>query len=434
MTTSTDPSSRACLYLRISKDRDDETSTRTQEAECRAWAEREGLDVVKVYVDRVSGYKDRRRPDYESLMLDARTDEWDVAICWRLDRWTRKGVAEAYESIAHLRSLGKRWVAATQPELNGVGAQQELMLAIMSYVARLESDARSERARSWHAGRDVPSSAPPYGIAAGWTEPVPEEAAHIREAAASMIAGASLRSVSREWQAAGYGGRRWRPSAVKGLILNPALVTYGVLTQECQDEVREGLSARDIHSGRQLGRRGEAVTLLAGLAQCGRCGEKLYGARQNKRQRYRCTQCCMTATAELVEPEVLAWLFQNVSIGQLRHATQGYGAVGAELEQLAERRASLMRLVAQGLATEADAAEGLATIQRQEEQLTEERGTAADLPDLGSGESLEELWQRWSLHERRSVLAACCSVVVEPFAPGSPRNYWDPERVGVAAV
>lgn len=57
-----DQHTTADLYLRLSPDREGKTAIDRQEADCRAWAERNGLTVRKVHIDRGrSGYKNVSR-------------------------------------------------------------------------------------------------------------------------------------------------------------------------------------------------------------------------------------------------------------------------------------------------------------------------------------------------------------------------------------
>ena len=57
----------ADLYLRLSLDREGKTAIERQEADCRAWAERNGLTVREVHLDRGrSGYRDVIRKGFEA--------------------------------------------------------------------------------------------------------------------------------------------------------------------------------------------------------------------------------------------------------------------------------------------------------------------------------------------------------------------------------
>ncbi|WP_426364778.1 recombinase family protein [Streptomyces sp. E-08] len=57
------------LYLRLSLERDGKTAIERQEADCRAWAERNGLTVRKVHVDRGrSGYKAVERKGFAAAL------------------------------------------------------------------------------------------------------------------------------------------------------------------------------------------------------------------------------------------------------------------------------------------------------------------------------------------------------------------------------
>ena len=98
---------RAVIYVRISKDRTEETSTTTQEAICREYAERHGWEFVGRSRPRPIGIQ----TGFEGAGLDRamrllRTGAADVLVVWRLDRFVR--------SVAH---FGKLW-----PELDAAKA------------------------------------------------------------------------------------------------------------------------------------------------------------------------------------------------------------------------------------------------------------------------------------------------------------------------
>lgn len=80
---------RCALYVRLSNDRPDETSTDRQEADCRKLAEAKSWEVVAVYKDLQSAWSDKERPDFERMLRDARSGAFDVLLVWKFDRLAR---------------------------------------------------------------------------------------------------------------------------------------------------------------------------------------------------------------------------------------------------------------------------------------------------------------------------------------------------------
>ena len=56
------PLQSVALYVRLSKDDGESTALARQEKECREFADREGLSIVKVYSDNESAFSGKERP------------------------------------------------------------------------------------------------------------------------------------------------------------------------------------------------------------------------------------------------------------------------------------------------------------------------------------------------------------------------------------
>jgi len=111
----------------------------------QAWAVNPGLELVNVYEVRESAWKSAHRKALTEVYTDARAGRLQILLCWALDRLSREGVAATLEIINRLAeykvkvwSLHESW---TQVE----GRLQELLLSIVAWIARMESERRSER-------------------------------------------------------------------------------------------------------------------------------------------------------------------------------------------------------------------------------------------------------------------------------------------------
>ena len=81
-------SKRIAIYTRVSTD---DQTTENQERELRAIADRQGWEVVKVYMDHgVSGAKERdERPAFKEMCDDATRRGFDLVAAWSVDRLGR---------------------------------------------------------------------------------------------------------------------------------------------------------------------------------------------------------------------------------------------------------------------------------------------------------------------------------------------------------
>ena len=75
---------KIAIYCRVSTSQQD---TETQVNECRAYAERCGYEVVKVYQDKISGVTGKEdRPELTLLLQDAFTRKFDAVVVYSIDR------------------------------------------------------------------------------------------------------------------------------------------------------------------------------------------------------------------------------------------------------------------------------------------------------------------------------------------------------------
>ena len=95
---------RVAIYLRVSTDGQ---TTANQELELRAWAERAGHGVVKVYADNGhSGSKSRsERPALDAAMKDAVRRKFDILAAWSVDRLGRS-LQDLVATLQDLRAAG----------------------------------------------------------------------------------------------------------------------------------------------------------------------------------------------------------------------------------------------------------------------------------------------------------------------------------------
>jgi len=95
---------RAAIYSRYSSDRQNPKSIEHQDAEARAYAAREDLDVVATYSDsEVSGASMHGRDGIGRLLADARGRLFDVVIVEEIDRLSRSlaDSAAIYDRLTH---------------------------------------------------------------------------------------------------------------------------------------------------------------------------------------------------------------------------------------------------------------------------------------------------------------------------------------------
>ena len=93
---------RAAIYARYSTDLQRDTSIDDQVRSCKARIDKEGWAFVATYTDHAISGSIRMRPEYQKLLEDARSGEFDVVLSEALDRLSRdqEDVAALYKHLS----------------------------------------------------------------------------------------------------------------------------------------------------------------------------------------------------------------------------------------------------------------------------------------------------------------------------------------------
>ena len=101
------------IYARYSSDNQREESIEGQLRECKAFAEKNDIQIVGTCIDRALSAKTDNRPDFQRMIKDSEKGMFDTVIVWKLDRFARNRYDSAhYKSI--LRKNGVKVISATE--------------------------------------------------------------------------------------------------------------------------------------------------------------------------------------------------------------------------------------------------------------------------------------------------------------------------------
>jgi len=281
----------AAIYCRISLDRNGEgLGVERQEALCRKLAKERGWPVAEIYVDNDrSAYSGKPRPAYQRMFADIEAGLRDAVVCVDLDRLTRRPAElEAFMDLADMHHVA---LANVSGDTDLASSDGRFKARIMGAVARQESERKGERVSreaEQAARRGVPrGSRRPFGYEPDRVTVREDEAALIKDAVERVLAGVSLPSIARDWNARGISTpqgalRGWSGTSVVEVLRNPRIaglrtyhgevVSEGAWPAIVDRETFERLQVKIRRSARP-GR--PARRLLSGVARCGLCGSPM---------------------------------------------------------------------------------------------------------------------------------------------------------------
>lgn len=212
MKTSKHQARRVVGYVRISRDREDETSTTTQRQAIEAYCTVHGWTLVDVIVEPGrSAFKHNRnsRPGFKAAMSLIAGGVADTFVVWKLDRAARNTLDLLKFVREDLATYDAEFVSTTE-SFDTTTAMGRAMLTIVSALAEMESAQKSDRAKAWHDHRRqngaVPAGLPPIG----YVKPRPNVieldvnvAPLVREAAHRIVRGESINSTVKFLNGAG---------------------------------------------------------------------------------------------------------------------------------------------------------------------------------------------------------------------------------------
>lgn len=436
------------------------------------------------------------RPAFRKALLMLESGEADGLLVFDLDRLARD-VLDLDDLITVVKQLDgdvavDSYTGSLRELHTSAGRQTARILMDVAVKSsedtqrRVADRRRQQAAGGWYGG----GARRPYGYrpdpkAAKYRKTllvVPAEAAELRSWADQLLAGVSLRTLAADLRARkvpSVTGATWDTQTIRDALLKPTVA---------------GLAVHDVRgAARKLRKRGEPVPFDAGVVgkaqwpaildestwravaskltdpsrrsstrgntprwlgsliyRCGRCAEagvvetvsiSAGDAAHNPAYKCRGPRGHLRRAAHpvdaYVEEVVIARLAQPDAVGLIRTADDSVDrdALSRERNTLRERRARILRLVADGTFTEAEAR---AQSRKLNERLTEidaklntiaERGPLDELP-LGTAE-VAEVWARLPLGSKRAILRTLMTVTLERGKPGrySTGAYFDGSSV-----
>ena len=136
---------KICIYSRVSTGEQD---TKNQSSVLSDWANQRGYEVVKVYTEEESAWRNGHQRELANLIVDARRRKFQAVLVWALDRLSREGALAILSLVNKLSSCGVKVLSYQESWTEAPGEVAELLYALTGWVARMESQRRSERTKA----------------------------------------------------------------------------------------------------------------------------------------------------------------------------------------------------------------------------------------------------------------------------------------------
>jgi len=410
------------LYLRLSVDRDGKDALERQEADLRAWADREGLTVRKVWSDNASGFKDVKREDFDKAIRAVTTGEVGTLAVWKLDRLSRRGAGQVGTIMDQIEAVKGR-IVFYRDSLDTSDSNHRTLIILVSEQARAESANTSVRVRAKiaaDASKGIPKKGTrPFGWESDGITLRESEAIHIREAVRYLLEeGGSMIRIAHRWNEAnvktdgmsrerrGRDGVKkaarpyWTATTVRNVLLrgrNAGLLVHD--GEELENSLIQPIITRaELDALRARVKVGtpmesRASSALGGIIRCA-CGAPMHmttsysqrkGGPRYTYKHYVCSQKLYDKTqkhASIAQPiadkavglQVIAAISLGlVTVNDSPAFGERLGEIADRLTQLNEQEANVEDMLAEGLGNKARHKSRLAAIAAERDELNNER-------------------------------------------------------------
>ena len=133
---------KVVIYARYSSDNQREESIEGQIRECTAFAEKNGITILRHYIDQAFSAKTDNRPEFQNMVKDSGKRLFDLVIVWKLDRFARN----RYDSARYKATLKKNGVkVVSAAEVISDGAEGIVPESVLEGYAEYYSADLSEK-------------------------------------------------------------------------------------------------------------------------------------------------------------------------------------------------------------------------------------------------------------------------------------------------
>jgi putative DNA-invertase from lambdoid prophage Rac len=138
---------KVVAYIRVSTERQDAAN---QLPAIEDWVRTRGYELVEVYQEAESAWRQGHQLELIRLMDDLRKRKVDIVLCWSLDRLTRQGIGAIFQLLYQFKVHGVKVMTVQEGWTEHMMADPmiDLYFAQVAWFANFESKRISERTRA----------------------------------------------------------------------------------------------------------------------------------------------------------------------------------------------------------------------------------------------------------------------------------------------
>ena len=139
-----DNGKKVAIYVRVSTDKQE---LMNQLKQLRDYCKKSNWEIFQEYKDVMSG-ADNKRPEFETLFIDAHMKLFDGVLFWSLDRFSRSGTLYTLQKLKELDNIGIFWHSYQDPFISSVGQWKDVIISILATLAKIERERISARTKA----------------------------------------------------------------------------------------------------------------------------------------------------------------------------------------------------------------------------------------------------------------------------------------------
>jgi len=135
---------RVAIYCRVSTTKQD---AQNQMIQLEEYCGRCKYTITARFTDIISG-KETSRPAYDLMFAQAHQKLFDLILFWDISRFSRAGTLYTLQKLKELENLGIDWESYQEPYFRSIGHFKDVVLSVISTVAKIEREKLSERTKA----------------------------------------------------------------------------------------------------------------------------------------------------------------------------------------------------------------------------------------------------------------------------------------------